>query len=129
MEEIELIPHEERQCQAIVVSCLSYRIRGQLRKWTIKKFHNVGFDRVAVSGGVRNPGFVLEQVELSYKLHKIKEVYLINHENCGTYGTEGTMDKHKQDLLFAKKIIKEKYPDLKVYPLFLKLDGSFTEIK
>ena len=87
-----------------------------------------GFDRLALAGGVKNLPFVLDQVELSYKLHHIDEVYLINHEDCGAYGAEGTFAKHKKDLKFAKMIIHQKFPKLKIVPLYLKLSGEIVEI-
>ena len=83
---------------------------------------------MAVAGGVKNLAFILDQIELSVKLHGICEVYLINHEDCGAYGAEGTFEKHKKDLLFAKRIIGEKYPKLKIFPLYLKLDGEFLGV-
>lgn len=115
-------------CQAIVVSCMDFRLRKYLREWTTKTITG-GFDRVAVAGGVQNLGFVVGQVALSQKLHHIHEVYLINHEDCGAYGVEGTFEKHKQDLLFARQILAHTFPKLKIIPLYLKLNGEFVEIK
>ena len=113
-------------CRAIVVGCMDFRLRSDIRKWTAKL--EGGFDRLAIAGGVKNLPFVLEQVELSYKLHHICEVYLMNHEDCGAYGEEGTLKKHRQDLSFAKKIIKQKFPKLKIVTLFKKLNGNFVEV-
>src|SRR3989338_9738846 len=109
-------------CQSIVISCMDFRLRKNIRKWTTSTLKG-GFDRVAIAGGVKNLPFILDQVELSFKLHGICDVYLINHEDCGAYGTEGTFEKHKKDLLFAQRIIQEKFPKLKIFPLYLKLDG------
>ena len=114
-------------CQAIVVICMDFRLRSAIRKWTDKTIKG-GFDKVAIAGGVKNLPFVLDQVELSHKLHHITEVYLINHEDCGAYGAESTLEKHQKDLKFAKKIIKEKFPDLKIVPLYLKLSGKFIPV-
>ena len=83
---------------------------------------------MAIAGGVKNLPFILDQVELSHKLHKIADVYLINHEDCGAYGEEGSFAKHKKDLLFAKRIIKEKFPKLNIIPLYLKLNGEFVKV-
>src|SRR3989338_1169898 len=120
--------HDKHSCQAIVVSCMDFRLRKHLREWTLKMLDQEGFDRLALAGGVKNLPFVLDQVELSLKLHHIDEVYLINHEDCGAYGAEGTFAKHKNDLTFAKKIIKQKFPKLKIVPLYLKLNGSFVKV-
>jgi hypothetical protein len=107
---------------------MDFRLRKYIAGWTSKTIKN-GFDRVAIAGGIKNLPFVLKQVELSIKLHHVCEVYMINHEDCGAYGDEGTPEKHKKDLLFARRIIKEKFPKLKVVPLYLKLDGEFLPIK
>lgn len=103
---------------------MDFRLSEFLNKWigeTIKE----GFDRLALAGGVKNLPFVLDQVRLSKKLHGIREVYLINHEDCGGYGEAGTFVRHSEDLKLAKNIIEEKYPGLKVFTLFLKLDGTY----
>jgi len=114
-------------CQSVVISCMDFRLRKNLRQWTTSTLTG-GFDRVAIAGGVKNLPFILDQVELSHKLHKIADVYLINHEDCGAYGAEGTFLKHKKDLLFAKRIIKEKFPKLNIIPLYLKLNGEFVKV-
>lgn len=120
--------HLSHSCRAIVVSCMDFRLRKHLREWTIKVLDQEGFDRLALAGGVKNLPFVLEQIALSVKLHHIDEVYLINHEDCGAYGEEGTFAKHKKDLLFAKKIIRQKFPKLKIVLYYLKLDGEFVTV-
>lgn len=120
--------HNRHTCQAVVISCMDFRLRKFLRSWTQKNLDEAGFDRVALAGGVKNLPFVLDQVELSYKLHHICEVYLINHEDCGAYGEEGTFSKHKKDLKFAKRIIHQKFPKLKIVPFYLKLNGEFVNI-
>ena|SRR3989338_5902773 len=114
-------------CQSVVISCMDFRLRKNLRQWTTSTLTG-GFDRVAIAGGVKNLPFILDQVELSHKLHKIADVYLINHEDCGAYGEEGSFAKHKKDLLFAKRIIKEKFPKLNIIPLYLKLNGEFVKV-
>lgn len=115
-------------CRAIVVSCMDFRLQEMINKWIIKTITN-GFDRVAIAGGVKNYSFILEQIAISVRLHKIKEAYLINHEDCGAYGKAGTYKKHQKDLLFAKKKINERFPTLAVFLYYLKLDGEFEEVK
>lgn len=122
-------PHAH-SCRAIVVSCMDFRLRKSIGAFI--KSHNIkeyGFDRVAIAGGVKNTAFVLDQVELSRKLHHIHDVYLINHEDCGAYGAEGTFEKHKADLLLAKEIISRKFPKLNVTTLYLKLDGTMVDVE
>lgn len=119
--------HNNHTCKAVVITCIDFRLVKYFRKWSNATIHGE-FDRVAIAGGVKNLPFVLDQVELSYKLHHICDVYLINHEDCGAYGTEGTLAKHKKDLEFAKRILHQKFPKLKIIPLYLKLSGEFVEV-
>ncbi|OGG15755.1 hypothetical protein A3D77_07835 [Candidatus Gottesmanbacteria bacterium RIFCSPHIGHO2_02_FULL_39_11] len=123
------LPHSpSHTARAIVVSCIDFRFQDFLTEWTKKTFKKEGFDRVALAGGVKNLPFVIDQVDLSHKLHHIKEVYLINHEDCGAYGKEGNFQKHKKDLLKAKDEIAKKIPSLKVFLLYLTLSGKFQKV-
>lgn len=83
---------------------------------------------LTLAGGVKDLNFVLGQIELSVKLHHTKEVYLINHEDCGAYGKTGNYKKHQNDLKYAKSKIAEKFPKLKIYLFYLKLDGKFVKV-
>lgn len=106
---------------------MDFRLREYIITWTQKTL-SAGFDRIAIAGGVKNLPFIIEQVGLSYKLHNIGVAYLINHEDCGAYGEEDTFEKHKEDLLLAGDILKQKFPNLKIITLYLKLNGEFVKI-
>lgn len=121
-------PSSPHTARAIVVSCIDYRLQDFLITWTEKTFKKDGFDRVAIAGGVKNLPFIIDQVELSHKLHHIQEVYLINHEDCGAYGSEGNFEKHKKDLQLAKEKILEKLPHIKIYLFYLKLNGKYIKV-
>ncbi len=108
---------------------MDFRLRKYLRAWATSTIDEGGYDRVAIAGGVQNLGVIVDQVGLSVKLHDICEVYLINHEDCGAYGPEGTYGKHKKDLLLAKSVLKQKFPHLKkIIPYYLKLNGEFVRV-
>lgn len=121
-------PKSAHECNAVVISCMDFRLRKFLRAWASSTLDTGGYDRVAIAGGVKNLGVIVDQVSLSAQLHHIKEVYLINHENCGAYGVEGDFEKHKEDLLFAKTIIAQRFPEMNVIPLYLKLSGEFVRV-
>src|SRR3989338_9388589 len=116
--------HSSHECNAIVISCMDFRLRKFLRALASSTLDKGGYDRVAIAGGVKNLGVIVDQVALSVQLHHIHEVYLINHEDCGAYGKEGTFEKHKEDLLFAKTILNHRFPDIQIIPLYLKLTGE-----
>ena len=118
----------ELSCEALVVHCMDYRLQKYLNDWLDKNPGAGNYDRVAIAGGVLDIYAVLKHVELAVRLHKIREVILVNHEDCGAYGSSGTLERHKVDLLEAEHKIHALHMNLIVENYFLKLDGTFDRI-
>ncbi len=78
----------------------------------------------------------LEVIDTSIKLHKIKEVWIADHIDCGAYGGSKRFDYNKtkekafhvKKLREAEKLILAEFPDLKVKKLYVDW-GSVTEVK
>ncbi len=116
------------ECEALIVTCIDFRFQEIIDKWIAENFAPKTFDRVGIAGGVFDLDYALKQVEISERLHHIKKVVLINHEDCGAYGEEGTPEKHADDLKNAKTVIEQKFPDLKVETYYLHLDGNYFQL-
>ena len=116
-------------CKTIIITCIDFRFQDLIDKWLDKNFRPKTFDRVALAGGTLHLDEVLKQVRIAYKLHHIKEVVLINHEDCGAYGKDGTYEKHTEDLIKSAKKIKSLFRNLDVKTFYLHLDGTFEEVK
>lgn len=112
-------------CSSLLVSCIDFRIQPAVEDWARHNLDPQNYDRVAWAGGVKDFSAIMNQIDLSVKLHNIKKVVLTNHEDCGAYGPEGTEEKHRQDLLSAAQTVKSKYPDLTVETYFVTLSGEF----
>lgn len=115
-------------CDALVITCIDFRFQKYIENWLNKNFSEKKYDRVALAGGVFDFYSILRQVEISNNLHKIHKVILINHEDCGAYGKEGTLARHVKDLTEAEKKIEAIFPRLDVETYYIKIDGSFTEV-
>lgn len=115
-------------CDAIVVTCIDFRLQKYIEEWLVKNVGELQYDRVAWTGGVIDLPGILKQIEISNRLHHIQKVVLINHEDCGAYGATGTPEKHMQDLQNAKKEVAIKFPTLTVDTYYLHLDGMFEAI-
>lgn len=115
-------------CEAVIVSCIDFRFQEYVENWARQNFGSKNYDRVAWAGGVKSLDQILSQIEISQRLHHIKKVVLINHEDCGAYGQEDMPQKHARDLTNAKNKIKEQFPNLEVETYYLHLDGAFENI-
>src|SRR3989344_6399548 len=95
-------------CDAIVVACIDFRFQKYIRNWTDEKLKDKTFDLVGFAGSTKDLDTVMKQIDVSVRLHHIKEIYLIHHEECGAYGTESTQERHALDLKKAKTEILSK---------------------
>lgn len=119
---------------ALVATCIDFRLQEAINNWIAENFQPKTFDRVALGGGVKNLEAILSQIDIAVRLHHIKKVVLVNHEDCGAYGEENLPDteaehsKHSADLKNTKTKVKEVYPNLEVDTYYLHLDGTFEPI-
>lgn len=116
------------QCDALVVTCMDFRLQQHLDPWLASVLGTGQYDRVSVAGGVKDQAFVLSHVTLGVNLHSVRLVLLLNHEDCGAYGAEGTMQRHQQDLRATAAAIEARYPGLVVVLGYLSLDGTFSHV-
>lgn len=116
-------------CNAFIVACIDFRFQKFIKKWLEEKFQNKTYDYVGFAGSTKDLKTIMNQLDISVRLHHINQVVLIHHEECGAYGTESTHDRHTDDLKKARGLINKKYPQLKVDLYYLHLDGEFEAIK
>ena len=115
-------------CDALIVSCIDFRFQKYIQKWLNKNFKNKVYDYVGFAGATKDLKIILKQLDISVRLHKIKQVVLIHHEDCGAYGKESTPERHAKDLLKAKKTVQKKYPNLQIALYYIQLNGKFEKV-
>ena len=120
---------DQPKAKALIATCIDFRLQDEIDAWIDKHFEPDTFDRVSLAGDIKNLDAVLDQIKIAHNLHQIKKVILINHEDCGAYGAEGTYQKHIHDLKNAETKIEYLYPDLEVDIYYLHLDGEFEKIQ
>lgn len=118
----------KHDCSAIVISCIDFRFQDFIEEWLHDNHREHDHDRVSIAGGVYDFYTILKQVEISDRLHHIKTVILMNHEDCGAYGETGTYELHKHDLEEAERKIEAIFPHLNVITYYIHLDGTFEEV-
>jgi hypothetical protein len=80
------------------------------------------YDLVSVAGSAKDflgnnseKEFLLKQVRLSQKLHNIREVIILYHDNCSAYGISDAEQEHEtqaSDLAKIKSLLTNDFPDL-----------------
>lgn len=114
--------------KALVLRCMDFRFVTTLREHLLHLGLKDQYDLVSVAGAAKNmvdpfdpkdPEFVMRQIDIAQRLHQIEEVIIINHLDCGAYGKifdtkEEELHRHESDLAQAKKMIRQKFPKLKV---------------
>lgn len=116
------------RCDALVVHCMDYRLQEFLHPWIMRRFGAGNFDIISLAGGVHDYEMVLKYVRLAVQVHSIKQVTLINHEDCRVYGRAGNYKRHKHDLMDAGQKIEALFSDLEVETFYLHLDGTFETV-
>lgn len=87
------------------------------------------YDYVGFAGSTKDLPTIMKQLDISVRLHKIKQAVLMHHEDCGAYGKESTHDNHVKDLKKAKQTVNKLYTNLLVDTYYIHLDGEFEKIK
>ena len=116
-------------CDDFIVACIDFRFQKYIKNWLKKNLQNKTYDYVGFAGSTKNLDIIMGQLDISVRLHHVKEVILIHHEECGAYGAESTHDRHAADLKKAKEKINSLFPTLAINLFYLHLDGNFEEVK
>ena len=128
MEDLKNLHHWD----VLALSCIDGRFVKRTIDWLAEKTGGVFDFRTevgcskAIIDSVEDRERFLNVVETSVRLHSIKEIWLIDHIDCGAYGgskehrdAEAEKTFHIEQLTQATKIISDKYPDLIVRKIFV----------
>ncbi len=135
-------------CDAALFVCEDFRLhqRKDGRNFIANfiKGENIDCDLITRGGDIqdivrpKSGGFkdsMLRDAEVSAKLHRVKKVYLVSHEDCGAYGgSEAFVDRetekkqHIADMQAAAVVIEEKFSPIEVSLHYAELkNGSEDE--
>jgi carbonic anhydrase len=124
---------------AAVLCCFDERIRLAVSKF-LRRQGILHPDMIVVAGGAKTLAsprndferdFILEQIRLSTQLHGAKQVLLLSHSDCATYGGlaafKGDHDAesahHCDELQRAAGLLQSAFPGLTIKRFFISFDG------
>jgi len=117
--------------KAMVLSCMDPRFQPIVYNYLKRKKLTGKYSAFTIAGaalGVTHNKFkkwqnvFLENLVTSIKIHKIKKLIVINHQDCGVakiingkkkFNNLNEMNIHKNSFINFKKLIKKKFPNLK----------------
>lgn len=135
------------QAKALVLSCIDFRFLTAEREFLQIQNLSDDYDFTALAGAsLALSGFphqadaqaFWDQLEISYNLHHVGKVVIIDHQDCGAYNLSvepnlsqdsvRELQVHREYLTQAYRAIRERYPDLDVQLYFANLNGEFKQI-
>lgn len=132
-----------QDASTLVISCVDFCFQNE----SAYPFNNIlglldDYDNIMIPG--RSISLVVKEypswqktiekmIPLLRKLHNITRIVLLDHRDCGAYGLIFGKDHMKnkdeelklyREVMFkVKKLIEDRFPDLKVYCMLMGLDG------
>ncbi|MCZ7586121.1 MAG: hypothetical protein M5R36_23915 [Deltaproteobacteria bacterium] len=123
----------QSQCHAAVVTCVDYRLHqradgGNMVADFLRR-RSVTADVITRAGGVQDlvrprdgsDESLVRDLDVAVRLHRIREIHLVNHEDCGAYATFGFPSRereaarHASDLRRARRLLLERFPTVSVH--------------
>src|SRR5579864_4483250 len=132
-------PPDPYVADAAVLTCFDQRIRTAVNKFLQRRGISRP-DMIVVAGGAKTLAsprndferdFILEQVRMSIRLHHTKQLFLMSHSDCATYGGLAAFggdrtreaNHHQDELRRAAALVKESFPELAIRRFFVGFDG------
>ncbi|ADE29562.1 carbonic anhydrase [Rickettsia prowazekii] len=131
----------------ILISCVDFRLINETSKLMKQLGLEDTFDKVSLPGAslaLVNEKYtywgktIEDTIEILQALHNIEQIVFLDHRECGAYniliGNEHLNTKEKEKVAHAeilnkaRDIIREKFPQLKVYTFLMGLDGVVEQI-
>jgi carbonic anhydrase len=131
-------------CRALVIHCMDFRLGKAVKTYLEDKGLLDDSDELSLAGASRSlvrptsqgeSEFLLKQIGLASTLHKVREVFLVHHTDCGAYGGRAAFPDedaesrcHVDDMRAAAALIRESFPDVIVRMVLLRIqpEGSIV---
>lgn len=136
-----------QKAKALVLSCIDFRFVNFEQNFLKKNNLECQFDWLSLAGASlaladfpshADTQVFWEQLDLSYKLHNIEKVIILDHQDCGAYGSkfkinfgnnyDEEINLHRKYLNKAYHAIKQRYSDLELELYFITINGEIISI-
>ncbi|MCF6148641.1 MAG: hypothetical protein E3K37_08275 [Candidatus Kuenenia sp.] len=116
-------------CNTMVINCSDFRFARAAQELINEKLGFKGdYDYFSIPGSIRNMlnketrKLVMDTFGISVRLHHVKRIVIIAHEDCIGYGGEEAFSDHEeeynrivQDMKKARRLMRFRFHDLSIY--------------
>ena len=114
---------------ALLICCKDYRYIQPIQRFVKQRLGIRWYDLKATAGGVRAlldaprivQQWILRDIDLVYRLHGVRRVILVHHEDCAAYGGSAKLGDlaqqrrfHRTQLHRAARVLRRQFPGLTV---------------
>jgi len=114
---------KEHKAQALRIKCIDWRFAEAIESDSQSHGLNGNSDEISWPGASKDFDNVSEAAALSIKLHDPDQAYIYEHEDCGAYGENNSINVHRKNAYKLKAFLQEKKPSIKVTTLIATFDG------
>ena len=125
-------------CNTMVINCSDFRFAKATQELINEKIGLKGdYDYFSIPGSIRNMlnketrKLVMDTFGISVRLHQVKRVIIIAHEDCIGYGGETVFSSHDEeykiitkDLKKARRLMRLRFDNLEVYLFYGRIIDS-----
>jgi carbonic anhydrase len=133
--------------EAVVLSCMDYRVMDELAVWLHKRGYRNNYDHLVLAGA--SLGALVKQqpawgktfwshLQIAIDLHSVKKAIIVDHRDCGAYnvfvGKDHAKTRDAETAIHAKYLrllrgeIAKQQPKLGVELFLMDLDGTTETI-
>jgi len=109
------MPRRVRIRPALVICCKDYRYIQPTQRFVRQRLGIRWYDLKATAGGVLSMldsprtvrQWILRDIDLVYRLHGVRKVIVVHHEDCSAYGGSAKLGDLAQQLRFHRKQLQQ----------------------
>ena len=113
----------KHKTKALVIHCIDFRFQRQINEDLKKRQLEDQFDRIAWPGASKDFGKVSKACQLSIRLHDPDLILIYQHEDCGAYGKNNSLQTHRTNAQRLENFLRQQKPTISITTLIATFKG------
>jgi len=113
----------KHKAHALAIHCIDFRFQEMIDADLAKRGLNGNCDRIAWPGASKEADKVMEAAKISLRLHNPDKAVIYEHEDCGAYGKNNSLETHRNNAENLANRLKEIKSGIQVIPIMATSGG------